>query len=249
MAEQAPLRSDYREVQGTRSGQCHCLPRNRRLRMQRLNPARAGTLSRCSHHGQHHRQRRTHSETASPPGRDGRGRPHRDLSSGGPAVFEKSFGQLAAGLSDWLMIRVAEDRGTTDAFPKWGGANQAMIAFCTRCWAEINDRDDLCPLCGADQASDSRTYDQKIVAALQHPLPQVRARICWLVGENRIHGAVPRLMEIAESDPDIYVQKAAVEALGAIGDRRAEKFLRSISESANRFLAIAANESLKAGQR
>lgn len=56
-------------------------------------------------------------------------------------------------------------------------------------------------------------------------------------------------MEIAESDPDIYVQKAAVEALGAIGDRRAEKFLQSISESANRFLAIAANESLKAGQR
>jgi len=119
-----------------------------------------------------------------------------------------------------------------------------MIAFCTRCWAEINDRDDRCPLCGADQASDLRTYDQKIVDALRHPLPQARARICWLIGENRIQGAVPRLMEIVENDPDIYVQKAAVEALGTVGDRDAENLLRSISESKNRFLALAAIEAM-----
>jgi HEAT repeat protein len=113
----------------------------------------------------------------------------------------------------------------------------------------MNDRDDLCPLCGADQTSDLRTYDKKLVDALRHPLPQARARICWLIGENKIQGAVPRLMEIADSDPDIYVQKAAVEALGTIGDPISDKLLRSISQSANRFLAISANKSLKTGKR
>lgn len=115
-----------------------------------------------------------------------------------------------------------------------------MVAFCTRCWAEINDRDDLCPRCGADQTSDLRTYDQKIVDALGHPLPQARARICWLLGQNRIQEAVPRLMKIVESDPDIYVQKAAVEALGTIGDPRSVELLRTIGDGKNRFLASAA---------
>lgn len=124
-----------------------------------------------------------------------------------------------------------------------------MLAFCTRCWAETDDRVDLCPFCGADQTSDPRTYVEKIVAALQHPLPQARARICWLIGENRIHAAVPQLMEIAEGDPDIYVQKAAVDALGTISDPRSNALLRTISENNNRFLAVAAGESLKTGRR
>lgn len=139
---------------------------------------------------------------------------------------------MVTGFSDWL-IRVVYEKP------------QAMIAFCTRCWAEIDDRVDLCPFCDADQTSDPRTYDEKIVAALQHPLPQARARICWLIGENKIRAAVPNLLEIAERDPDIYVQKAAVEALGSIGDSRSKALLRKLSESNNRFLAAAASQSLR----
>lgn len=120
-----------------------------------------------------------------------------------------------------------------------------MIAFCTRCWTEIDDRVEECPACGVNQTSDLRTYDEKIVDALRHPLPQARARICWLIGENCIREAVPRLMDIAESDPDIYVQKAAVEALGAIGDSRSDKFLRSMSRGQNRLLAVAASKGLR----
>jgi HEAT repeat protein len=47
-------------------------------------------------------------------------------------------------------------------------------------------------------------------------------------------------MKIVESDPDIYVQKAAVEALGTIGDPRSVELLRTIGDGKNRFLASAA---------
>jgi HEAT repeat protein len=113
-----------------------------------------------------------------------------------------------------------------------------------QCWAEVDARMDKCPYCGADQSTDQRSYEDKIAAALEHPLPQARARVCWLIGENRLRTALPRLIEMAEGDPDIYVQKAAVEALGALRDPRSDELLRAISTSENRFLAKAAKESL-----
>jgi HEAT repeat protein len=114
-----------------------------------------------------------------------------------------------------------------------------------RCLAEVYAQVDYCPHCGADQTADPRSYEAKIVDALAHPLPEARARICWLIGENSIRSAVPSLMHLAEHDPDLYVQKAAVVALGVLQDPRAEALLRAISVSPNRFLAASAAESLR----
>jgi HEAT repeat protein len=51
-------------------------------------------------------------------------------------------------------------------------------------------------------------------------------------------------MRAAEHDPDLFVRKAAVEALGALKDLRSDDLLREISKSTNRFLAVAAKKSL-----
>jgi HEAT repeat protein len=118
-----------------------------------------------------------------------------------------------------------------------------------RCLAEVDARVDYCPHCGEDQTADPRSYEAKIVDALAHPLPEARARICWLIGENSIRSAVPSLMHLAEHDPDLYVQKAAVLALGVLQDPRAEALLRAISISSNRFLAASASEGLRSWRR
>ena len=52
-------------------------------------------------------------------------------------------------------------------------------------------------------------------------------------------------MHMAEHDPDLFVQKAAVEALGQLKDRRSDFLLRAIGGSTNRFLAVAAKKSLR----
>lgn len=119
-----------------------------------------------------------------------------------------------------------------------------MIAFCTHCWAEIDSELGQCPHCSTYLGDDRRSYEEKLIAALAHPLPQARARICWLIGKNRIREAVPALMHLLEHDPDLFVRRAAVEGLGALRDPRPISLLRAISKGRNRFLATEAKKSL-----
>jgi len=121
-----------------------------------------------------------------------------------------------------------------------------MIAFCTHCWREVSTKDRVCAGCEADLTLDHRTYEEKLIGALAHPLPAARARICWLIGENHIRQAVPDLMTLTTNDPDLFVRKAALEGLGTLCDSRSASLLRTISRSGNRFLAAAAKKSLDA---
>ena len=120
-----------------------------------------------------------------------------------------------------------------------------MIAFCTHCFAEIDSEDQVCPYCKADLSTDSRSYEDKLMAALEHPLPEARARICWLLGENNIRSAVPKLMHAAAHDPDLFVKKSAIEALVVLRDPRSYSLLQQISEGGNHFLQAAAKKILE----
>jgi HEAT repeat protein len=119
-----------------------------------------------------------------------------------------------------------------------------MIAFCTHCWSEIDADLEQCPHCATDLRKDHRSYEEKLIAALAHPLPGARARICWLIGRNGIRTAVPRLMQMVKRDQDSFVRRAAVEALGSLRDPCAIALLHAISGGTDRFLASAAKNSL-----
>jgi MFS family permease len=101
-----------------------------------------------------------------------------------------------------------------------------VIVFCTHCWTEIDAAVTTCAHCHADFTNDARTYSEKLVAALEHPLPEVRERMCWLIGENQIGSAIPRLMEVAAKDSDLFVRRAAFQALVTFG-RQAGSYLVS----------------------
>ena len=94
----------------------------------------------------------------------------------------------------------------------------------------------MVPGCGANLTLDSRSFERKLVSALDHPLPETRARICWLVGKNHVEDAVEKLMELAQSDPDMFIQRAAVEALGHLSSPAVKEFLRSLVGQENPWL-------------
>lgn len=83
--------------------------------------------------------------------------------------------------------------------------------FCTRCWAELEDDGTHCPECGHNFERDLRSYSEKLVNALSHPIA-TRARVCWVIGKLQAEEFLPEL-EVTLNDMDAFVRLTAVRAL------------------------------------
>jgi HEAT repeat protein len=109
---------------------------------------------------------------------------------------------------------------------------------------EIDSAAVRCNYCGRDLTTDPRSYEKKLTAALKHPLPAARVRVCWLLGENHILAAVPPLISVAEHDEDLFVRRAAIEALAKLGDARAVPLMRALSKGDKQLLKSTAEKVL-----
>ncbi len=118
-----------------------------------------------------------------------------------------------------------------------------MLAFCTTCWSEISARDSECGVCGAKVDDNPDLYQQKLLGALLHPLPDTRARICWFLGQKHAMWAVPHLLRMLD-DPDLFVRVAALRALGEIGDPLSLESLNRAVEDDNLMVRLAAQGAL-----
>ena len=119
-----------------------------------------------------------------------------------------------------------------------------MLAFCTRCWSEMYAKDTVCPHCGARVDDDRRSFEQKLMAGLEHPLPETRSRICWILGQKRATWAVPHLIEMLR-DGDLFVRVAALRALGEIGDPSAESALEMAAQDEKPLVRVVAHGALQ----
>jgi HEAT repeat protein len=118
-----------------------------------------------------------------------------------------------------------------------------MLAFCTRCWTQISTRDVACPACGANIDDDPRSFEQKLIAALGHPMPETRSRICWVLGQKKATWAVPHLVRML-GDGDLFVRVAALRALGEIGDPSAIPTLEGVVADESLLVRIVAQGAL-----
>lgn len=91
-----------------------------------------------------------------------------------------------------------------------------MTWFCPSCFAEVAAGADRCPACGTRLDLDERSYEEKLVAALSHPVRERRILAAELLGRLGSRRAVPRLVELAEDGEDPYLQAAAARALARI---------------------------------
>jgi len=101
-----------------------------------------------------------------------------------------------------------------------------------------------CPACGTTVEHDPTSLEQKLAVALQHPLPEARARICWILGQRRRTWAVPYLLHILR-DVDLHVRLAALRALGEIGDETAIPVLERAAEDWGVLMRVAARGALE----
>lgn len=90
--------------------------------------------------------------------------------------------------------------------------------YCPDCFAEVEQRTAHCPRCGADLAKPARDFEEQLIRALEHPLPDRRLLAAQVLGQRGAHRAAPRLIGIVEQADDPYLVAEATVALARIGD-------------------------------
>jgi HEAT repeat protein len=73
-----------------------------------------------------------------------------------------------------------------------------------------------CAACGAPTESDGRSYEDKLVQALDHHLSDRRLLAAQILGRLGSRVAVPRLVEVATNDDDPYLAAEAARSLALI---------------------------------
>lgn len=122
-----------------------------------------------------------------------------------------------------------------------------MTHFCPVCWEEIPAQATVCPFCSADiLKADSRSFIEKLCAALRHREPQTAVRAAWILGERRERVALHELIRVLESATDGFLVEAAAEALGKIGDDQSLDALQKTSEQGPVRVRIAAQKAIEA---
>ncbi len=117
--------------------------------------------------------------------------------------------------------------------------------YCPSCWSEVGSAS-VCPACGADlQHYVKERYEEKLIRALHHPEPTVPVRAAMILGDLRSKASVEPLIEVAASSRDPYIQEAAVDALGHIGDLRALHCLEQLSREGVVRVRRAAQQAIK----
>jgi DNA-directed RNA polymerase subunit RPC12/RpoP len=106
-----------------------------------------------------------------------------------------------------------------------------MRFYCPRCWQDFGQDVAKCPHCGLDIAEfwKSKDYVEKLIIALDHPEKETPIRAAWLLGQLRDERAVSPLINLVQKTEDVYLARAAVQALGELDTPEARQFLGTLS--------------------
>jgi len=122
-----------------------------------------------------------------------------------------------------------------------------MRFFCPKCWSDFPTDAARCPNCGQDIPTlwRGKSYVEKLIAALNHPEPETSERAARILGNLREELAIGDLIKLVNTTQDVYVARAAVEALAEIGTPQARKLLASVAQNHK---ASMVREAARAGQ-
>lgn len=123
-----------------------------------------------------------------------------------------------------------------------------MRYYCPGCWRDFGEDRATCPHCGLDIHAfwDSKDYVEKLILALNHPEPTTPVRAAELLGRLRASQAIEPLTRLVGESGDVFVVRAAIRALAAVGTADAREFLETLTSHPARWIREAVAESLRA---
>lgn len=109
-----------------------------------------------------------------------------------------------------------------------------MVYFCQNCFKEISPNATICPYCGADIGKyDVLTFENKLIHALHHPLPDTVSIAVTVLGKIQSKKAVKPLKELFNKTSDPYIQKEILDALFAIDTKDSIRFVKTMLAHTN----------------
>jgi len=86
-----------------------------------------------------------------------------------------------------------------------------MYYFCPNCWENIPEGEQVCPKCGfrLDDFTNYE-YEEKLIAALRHPVPERRIMAAQVLGMRESQKAIPEFRKILSGDDTDYYFLRAV---------------------------------------
>jgi len=108
-----------------------------------------------------------------------------------------------------------------------------MRFFCPKCWTDFPKEVAQCPNCGLDIRAfwEGKIYVDRLIIALNHPEHETAERASRILGNLGEVRAVGDLINLVKTTQDVYVARAAVEALAEIGTPQACEFLVTVAQS------------------
>jgi hypothetical protein len=94
--------------------------------------------------------------------------------------------------------------------------------FCPQCWKEIPESALECPHCCYDLSGYERlSYEEKLILALRHPLPENQLMAVRLLGDLRSVRAVDCFQKMLAIETEFYLVREVVRSLRRIGTAEA----------------------------
>lgn len=119
-----------------------------------------------------------------------------------------------------------------------------MNYYCPNCWTIIQDTDAICPNCRYNLADfDTRVYEEKLLGALHHAVPERRRMAAQILGNIHSQRAVPVFKQMVEEQAsDYFFMRAVLLSVAKIEHPERISILRLAARSPYRMVAELAEE-------
>jgi hypothetical protein len=117
------------------------------------------------------------------------------------------------------------------------GNVSVLTCFCPECWKKIGPQNADCPHCGCDLSQhDPLSYEEKLRAALRHPIRENRMLAIQLLGDLRSKPALPVFRSMLETEQDFYAVREIARSLAKIGSAESEDIIRTLEYHSSRLV-------------
>ena len=127
-----------------------------------------------------------------------------------------------------------------------------MVFFCPRCWSQVRENEKICPECKAEMIPlDQRSYFEKLVGALHHPVATTRTRAAYILGEIGDKRGIKPLVDVigqAWQTESLFFLREIVIALGKIDGDEVAPVLVHLLDHPSFLIREAALKSLPKGK-